>query len=208
MKGASDLCSLYSLLSRVNFRRWPSSPASLRSPASAPGCKACSASTGKKGTTPTSCRSKNGRKWNWPQTQLREPPPPRPSANWSAPANGCIPSDCPEFWNPHWCASAPGTSTGRRDEATPSIPSRTFTCRTALPCGESIGSPTPAPGAWPTPAASWWTIVISWTTRQRTVFVTCRIRSSRLQSRFWDSCRSFRRTANCDRDEDTIVHAV
>lgn len=201
-------CDHCSLLSRVSFLTWPSSPACLRFQASAPGSKACLASTERKDATLTYCLSKNGGRWNWPQTRHQVPLQPRPSANWSELANGCIMSACATFWSLLWCASAPGTFTGRRGEAMPSTPSQTFTCRMALRCGGSTGVLTRAPRVWPTRAASWWTIVISWTTRRRTVLFICRIRLSKLQNRFWDWCHSFRRTANCARDEDTIIHIL
>lgn len=148
-----EMWPLLSLLARVSFLTWPSSPACLQSQASAPGSKACSASTERKDATLTYCLSKNGGRWNWPQTQHQEPLQQRPSANWSEQANGCILSACPTFWSLPWCASARGTFTGRRGEAMPSTPSQTFTCRMALPCGESTGLLTLAPRVWPTHAA-------------------------------------------------------
>lgn len=187
--------------SRVSSPTWPSFPASRPSQASLPGFKASSASTGRKGVALKSSLCRSGRRWSKPLTQPRAARPWTSFACWSAPANGCTLSVWPTLWSPSWCGSAPGTSTGRRGEATLSTRWPTSTCKTAPPCGGSIGTPTPAPGAWLTPAASWWTIATSWTRRPKTERFTCRIGSSRLQSKYWDWCPSFRRTANCERDK-------
>ena len=185
--------------SRASSLTCPSSPACLRSQASPPGSKVCSASTGRRAGALTSSPSRSGRRWNRPLTQPRGPRPPRPSASWSAPASGCTLSGCPGSWSRPWCVSAPGTYTGRRDGATLLIQWPTSTCKTAPPCGGSTGTQTPAPGVWRTPAASWWTIATSWTRHLRTVLFTCRIRSSRRRSRCWDWCPNFRRTASCEK---------
>lgn len=188
---------LFLISSRASFLTWPGSPVCHRFQASPLGSRLSSASAERKGGAPTSSLSKSGRRWRRPQTPRRRPRPWTPSVGWSPAANGCAPRNCPASWSPSWCVSAPGTSTERRDEATLSTQWPTSTCKTAPPCGDWTGWPTPAPGVSPTPVAWWWTIVTSWTTRPRTALCTCRIRSWWRRSRFWGWCLSSRRRANC-----------
>lgn len=186
--------------SRASSPRWLSFPACLPSRDSPPGSKASSASAGRRAGAPTSSLGKSGKRWNRPLTRPQGSQLLTPSASWLAPASGCALSVCPVSWSLSWCVFVPGTSMGRRGEATLSTQWPTSTYKMAPPCGDSTGLATPAPGVWQTLVASWWIIVTSWTKRQRTVLFTYRIRSSRRRSRCWDWCPNFRRTANCEKE--------
>ncbi|XP_054896043.1 malonyl-CoA decarboxylase, mitochondrial isoform X2 [Poeciliopsis prolifica] len=88
------------LAQRASSPTWPSSPASRPSQGSAPGCKACWASTGRRAGGPTSYRSRSGASWSRPWTPTREPRPSTLCGSSSPPESGRAPRSCAAPWSP------------------------------------------------------------------------------------------------------------
>lgn len=183
---------------RVNFLTWLSSPASLLSLVLHHGCRVSWFSTGRTAVPPSCSLSTSGQKWRRRQEQFPVLLPSMPYVPSSPLETGITLNAWCALWSHSWCVCVPGICMERSGVVMPSTPSPTSTSRTARPYGDSTGTPTLAPEASPTRAASWSTIVTSCRRLASTAKPTCTTKSSQRRSKCSALSHSSRRIANSE----------